>query len=110
MAARSVSRWAGGSQRLETDWVENGEMKVLEVVHGFPPTAEGGAEIYAQAHSRALRGFGDEVLVFTREQDANRAEYDVRYDERDGLRIVSVNNTFRRTRTFEETYRHESVG
>jgi len=85
-------------------------MKVLEVVHGFPPTAEGGAEIYAQAHSRALRGFGDEVLVFTREQDANRAEYDVRYDERDGLRIVSVNNTFRRTRTFEETYRHEAVG
>ena len=47
---------------------------------------------------------------FTREQDPNRAEYDVRTEQRDGLRIVWVNNTFRNTRTFEETYRNEAIG
>jgi len=42
-------------------------MKILVVVHGFPPAAEGGAELYAQAHARALHSlFGDDVLVLTR--------------------------------------------
>ena len=62
-------------------------MKTLVVVHGFPPAAQGGSEIYAHAHARALRHyFGDEVVVFTREQDPKRAEYDVRTEQREGLR------------------------
>jgi GT2 family glycosyltransferase/glycosyltransferase involved in cell wall biosynthesis len=85
-------------------------MRILEVVHGFPPAAQGGTELYAHTHALALGGCGDDVLVLTREQDPNRAEYDVRTETRDGLRIVSVNNTFRGTRTFEETYRNEAIG
>jgi GT2 family glycosyltransferase/glycosyltransferase involved in cell wall biosynthesis len=86
-------------------------MRILVIVHGFPPAAQGGTEIYAHAHARALRRhFGDEVVVFTRDQDPSRAEYDVRTEQRDGLRIIRVNNTFRNTRTFQETYRNEAVG
>lgn len=86
-------------------------MRILVVVHGFPPLAQGGSEIYAHRHARALREqYGDEVLVLTREQDRNRADYDVRTEHRDGLRIVWVNNTFRRTRSFEETYRNDAIG
>ena len=86
-------------------------MRILEVVHGFPPAAQGGTELYAQAHARALREEGgNEIVVLTREQDRSRAEYDVRTEERDGLRIVWVNNTFRSTRTFEETYRNDAIG
>ncbi len=86
-------------------------MRILVVVHGFPPFAQGGSEIYAHRHARALREqYGDEILVLTREQDPNRAEYDVRAEHRDGLRIVWVNNTFRRTRSFEETYRNDAIG
>ena len=86
-------------------------MKILVIVHGFPPAAQGGSEIYARAHAVALhRHCGDEVVVFTREQDPDRAEYDVRTEHRDGLRIIRVNNTFRNTRTFEETYRNEAIG
>jgi hypothetical protein len=84
-------------------------MRILEVVHGFPPAARGGTELYAQAHALALRDGGDEVLVFTREQDPARAEYDVRIETRGRLRVVSVNNTCRGTRTFEETYRNEAI-
>jgi GT2 family glycosyltransferase/glycosyltransferase involved in cell wall biosynthesis len=85
-------------------------MRVLIVVHGFPPQVEGGSEVYVHAHARALaRHFGDDVLVLTREQDPERPEYSVRTEERNGLRIVRINNTFRRTRSFEESYRSETV-
>ena len=85
-------------------------MKVLVVVHGFPPAAQGGSEIYAHAHAMALRDCGDEVVVLTRDQDPDRAEYDMRTERRDGLRVVWVNNTFRSTRSFQETYRNEAIG
>jgi GT2 family glycosyltransferase/glycosyltransferase involved in cell wall biosynthesis len=82
-------------------------MKVLLIVHGFPPSGQGGAEIYAHAHASALRErHGDEVLVLTRDADSGRAEYDIR---RHG-HVVRVNNTFRDTRSFEGTYRNETIG
>ena len=47
-------RSEAGSRTSEN--VENGLlMRILEVVHGFPPAAQGGTELYAQAHARALR-------------------------------------------------------
>ncbi len=103
MGARSAVRapeWAPVEGRL---------MRILVVVHGFPPTAQGGSEIYAHAHARALAALGDDVLVLTREQDPQRPEYAVREDRRDGLRVVRVNNTFRNTRTFEETYANGTI-
>src|SRR4029079_8444231 len=85
-------------------------MKVLVVVHGFPPSAQGGAEIYAHAHAAALQRAGDDVLVFNRDNDAARPEYAAREDIADLVRVVRVNNTFRNTRTFEDTYRNEAIG
>jgi hypothetical protein len=35
---------------------------------------------------------GDEILVFTREQDPGRPDYDVRREQRDGMQVVWVNN------------------
>jgi len=84
-------------------------MRVLVVVHGFPPSAQGGSEVYAHAHARALASVGDDVLVLTREHDPSRAEYEVRRDDRDGLRILRVNNTFRNSRTFEDTYANNAI-
>ena len=37
------------------------------------------------AHAHALRDAGDDVVVLAREADANRADYDVRREKRDGL-------------------------
>jgi GT2 family glycosyltransferase len=84
-------------------------MRILVVVHGFPPSAQGGSEVYAHAHSKTLSALGDEVLVLTREQDPSRPEYDVRPDDGNGLRILRVNNTFRSTRTFEATYANGAI-
>jgi GT2 family glycosyltransferase/glycosyltransferase involved in cell wall biosynthesis len=85
-------------------------MRVLVVVHGFPPFHQGGSEIYAETHTRTLRRlYGDEVLVLTRDNDASRKEYDVRIEHRHELRIARINNTFRRIRSFEDTYRNETL-
>ena len=75
----------------------------------FRPRPEGGAEIYAHAHAAALRRAGDDVS-FTRDQDRATEEPRARRDEEHGLRIVRVNNTFRNTRTFADTYRNEAIG
>jgi GT2 family glycosyltransferase/glycosyltransferase involved in cell wall biosynthesis len=85
-------------------------LKVLEIVHGFPPAAHGGAETYAWTHACALHAGGDEVVIFTREADAARPEYAVREETSHGLRVVRVNNTFRASRNFEDTYRNAAIG
>ena len=85
-------------------------MRILIVVHGFPPHAQGGAEIYAEQHALALtRNFGDTVHVLTREQRSDRAEYAVRTEHRDGLAITWINNTFRNVRTYEESYSNPQI-
>ena len=86
-------------------------MRVLIVVHGFPPAAQGGSEIYAHSHARELRDrHGDDVLVLTREADPAGPEYRVRRESRAGLSIVWINNTFGQIRRFEETYRNPAIG
>jgi len=86
-------------------------MRILVVVHGFPPAVEAGSEIYARDLALALqRGHGDTILVVTRDADPARREYDVRIERRDGLAIAAINNTFASTRGFEESYRNERIG
>ena len=81
-------------------------MRVLLVVHGFPPGAWGGTEVYTRDLARALRDHcGDEVVVLAREDDPTRSERAVRRETRDGLEVVLVNNTFPPGRPFEETWR-----
>ena len=81
-------------------------MRVLIVVHGFAPHAQGGAEIHAEQHALGLvRLFGDEVHVLTREQRRDCPEYATRTERRDGLVITWINNTFRDVRTYEQSYR-----
>ena len=87
-------------------------MRVLLVVHGFPPAAQGGTELYAAAHARTLRDrFGDDVFVLTREQDPSRPQFATRVerDTRQGIAVGWINNTFRRARRFEETYANPSI-
>lgn len=85
-------------------------MRILLGAHGFPPFAQGGAEIYAHDQARAFAASGDDVFVLTRESDPARPEFSVRLEQRDRLTIAWINNTFRSTRTFAETYANETLG
>lgn len=85
-------------------------MRILLMVHGFPPGSMGGTEIYTHDLARALhsRG-GDDIFVLSREADPHRAEYTVRSQDLDGIRATFVNNTFRACRSFEDTYRSPEI-
>lgn len=85
-------------------------MRVLEIVHGFPPAAIGGTELYARAHALALGEAGDEVVVLAREADNKKDDCEVRQETIDGLQLVWINNTFRSVRSFEGTYRNQALG
>lgn len=85
-------------------------MRVLVIVHGWPPNAQGGAELYARAHAMTLaQRSGDEVLVVTREADASRPEYAVRWKTDEAVRVAWVNNSFGAVRSFEDSYRNPAV-
>lgn len=85
-------------------------MRTLLVVHGFPPRASGGTELYAEAHAVTLAArHGDSVLVLTREDDGARPELSVREESRDGYRIAWVNHTFRESTSIEDAWRAPRV-
>ena len=85
-------------------------MRVLLVVHGYPPQAIGGTEIYTRDLAVALASMADvEVCVLAREGDPRRPDGDVRHEQRGAIRIAWINNTFASCRSFEATYRHPAV-
>lgn len=81
-------------------------MRLLILVHGFPPAASGGTEIYTRQFAGAAAALSDmDVSVLTREADASRPEYSVREERtRDGITVYRVNNTFQACASFEESY------
>ena len=96
-----------GHERLEVD---GRLMRVLLVVHGYPPDAAGGTGIYthdlavALAADPALR-----VFVLTRDADPRRPDGEVRRESRGRVSVLRINNTFASCTSFEETYRHPVV-
>jgi glycosyltransferase involved in cell wall biosynthesis len=84
-------------------------MRVLLVVHGYPPEASGGTEVYTRELARALRRAGDEVAVLARVADPSRPDRVLRREEREGLALFAINNTFRSCRSFEETWRDDAI-
>ena len=84
-------------------------MRVLIVVHGFPPASMGGTEVYAAAQAGALTALGDEVRVLARESAAERPEYAVRDDVQGAVRVRFVNRTFRDVTCFADSYRSDRI-
>ena len=63
----------------QTEWLKTlGSMRVLEVIHGYPPLFNAGSEVYTQTVARGLRTAGHHVAVFTREEDPFRESFVVR--------------------------------
>jgi GT2 family glycosyltransferase/glycosyltransferase involved in cell wall biosynthesis len=84
-------------------------MRILFVVHGFPPEATGGTEIYASGLAQALWRRGHEVIVLAREARTDEPEYRVHRDRAGEVDVVRVNHTFREARSFEHTYRNAKI-
>ena len=86
-------------------------MRVLQVVHGLPPAASGGTEIYVWHLARALAERpGIQVTLLTRDADPNRPEYSVRRERMaGGLVAFRINNTFQACTSFEDSYANPAL-
>ena len=84
-------------------------MRILFVVHGFPPEATGGTEIYASDLAQALWRRGHEVIVLAREARMDEPEYRIHRDRAGEVAVLRVNHTFRDATSFEHTYRNATI-
>ena len=79
-------------------------LKILVVVHGYPPTAVAGTEICAQRLCVALKEMGHDVLVIAREERFGYPEYKIIRDERDGIPVMRIVNNFKK---LQERYMYD---
>jgi glycosyltransferase involved in cell wall biosynthesis len=82
-------------------------VKVLEVVHGYPPRYNAGSEIYTQTVSHELVRQGCEVSVFCREEDPYRPDFDV-VVEKDTLE-PSINVFVANHARSRDRYKHDKM-
>ena len=64
-------------------------MKILYVVHAFPPEAWAGTEVYTLALARAVQALGHEVAILTR-GEVREQEFELREEEVQGLRVLRL--------------------
>ncbi len=82
-------------------------MKILKVIHGYPPRYSAGSEVYSKTLCHQLVEMGHEVMVFTRQEDAYQREYSVEWDvdpDCKSIRLCLVNMAHSR-----DGYRHPDV-
>src|SRR5262249_53301606 len=92
-AARAIPRGSLGARRSRAADRGRRLMRILQVVHGYPPDASAGTEIYARDLARALADEpSDEVSVLTRDADTARPEYQVRTSLDGPVRAFRINN------------------
>ncbi len=53
-------------------------MKILKIIHGYPPIYNAGSEVYSQLLCHGLYHQGHEIGVFTREENSFRPDYEFR--------------------------------
>jgi glycosyltransferase involved in cell wall biosynthesis len=70
----------------------DGRLKVLYVLHGFPPDTWAGTEIYTYNLAHELQRRGHEVVLLARTpaRDASEEDFSVREDEFQGLRVLRM--------------------
>lgn len=80
------------------------ELRILEVIHGYPPRYNAGSEIYTQTIARQLAYLGHKVAVFSRIEDPYRPDFDLTTEKDGAIQLFMVNHARSRDR-----YRHEGM-
>ena len=83
-------------------------MRIVQVIHGFPPYNAAGSELYTYNLSRELSK-KEEIYVFYRIADPKRDEYEMRFENYNGIKVCNINNTFRYCESFEKAYNNDII-
>lgn len=65
-------------------------MKILKVIHGYPPTFNAGSEVYTRSICEELIK-KHEVMVFTREKDEYRLDFELRQKVQGSVPLMLIN-------------------
>lgn len=81
-----------GIRKPHTRLREAGPLKVLYVVHGFPPDTWAGTEVYTLGIAREIQRRGHQVSVLTRSpaRDESEPDFDVIEDRFEDLRVLRM--------------------
>ena len=83
-------------------------MRILQVVHGFPPANTAGTEVYTHALALGLAKRHD-VSVFYRSCDFRQRDYSIMRMRYENFDVFVLNNTFRGCDGFGDTYNKEEI-
>ena len=83
-------------------------MRILFVLHTFPPESWGGTELHVRGVARVLARRHD-VRVFVRSGNPERHDGDIQRSYQDGFLLTRVNNLGRDGENFESTWRDPDV-
>jgi glycosyltransferase involved in cell wall biosynthesis len=91
--AQTIGLWRGGlatARVAKARMLDQNRLRVLYVVHGFPPESFAGTEVYTYhvAHEVAARGHS--VGVFYRSTSSELEEFQLSEYEKDGLQMFRV--------------------
>lgn len=84
-------------------------MRILFVLHTYPPESWGGTELHVRGIARCLVKSGHEVMVFCREADQDRPDGSMRCENLDDVNVVRFNNIFSTAQGFEAVYLNPSA-
>lgn len=84
-------------------------MRILQVVHSFPPYNTAGTEVYSYTLAKEL-SVDNEVFIVYRINSASVKDFTIERGVYDGLRIFAINNTFNYCDNFLMTYRNKYIG
>ena len=78
-------------RRPATRMREDGRLKLLYVVHGFPPDTWAGTEVYTLNLAQEMKRRGHEVTILTRAPaEGDEPEFTLREDEFEGLPVIRM--------------------
>jgi glycosyltransferase involved in cell wall biosynthesis len=78
-------------------------MRILKIIHGYPPTYNAGSEVYSRNICEWLAK-RHEVLVFTREENPFAADHTLRYEKRGNVQLAIINKAREK-----DGYRHAAT-
>lgn len=79
-------------------------MRILQVVHGFPPDAWAGTELVTYFLSQTLAARGHQVSILTRIEDPTAEDFSLREEREGDLTVFRVVNNHRQVTTFRLFY------
>ena len=65
-------------------------MKILKIIHGYPPNYNAGSEVYSQSIVNELKK-KHEITVFTREENVYEKDFEFKKEQKDDIDFLYVN-------------------